>query len=42
MMERTELPNQRKNIKLGEKESYYYFAMLEADTTKQAEMIEKI
>ena len=37
-----ELPNQDKIRKLGEKETYKYLGILEADTIKQVEMTEKI
>ena len=37
-----ELPNQEKIRILGEKETYKYLGMLEADTIKQVEMKEKI
>ena len=37
-----ELPNQEKIRTLGEKETYKYLAILEADTIKQVEMKEKI
>ena len=34
-------PNQENNRRLGEKETYKYFEILEADIIKQAEMKEK-
>ena len=37
-----ELPNQNKIRTLGEKETYKYLAILEADTIKQVEMKDKI
>ena len=37
-----ELPNQNKIRTLGEKETYKYLGILEADTIKQVEMEEKI
>ena len=37
-----ELPNQDKIKTLGEKEAYKYWGILEADTTKQVEMKDKI
>ena len=37
-----ELPNQEKIRTLGEKETYRYLGILEADTIKQEEMKEKI
>ena len=37
-----ELPNQDKIRTLGEKETYKYLGILEADTIKQVEMKEKI
>ena len=37
-----ELPNQDKSRTLGEKETYKYLGILEADTIKQVEMKEKI
>ena len=37
-----ELPNQDKIRTLGEKETYEYLGILEADTIKQVEMKEKI
>ena len=37
-----ELPNENKIRTLGEKESYKYLGILEADTIKQVEMKEKI
>ena len=36
-----ELPNQEKIKTLGEKETYKYFGILEADTIKYVEMKEK-
>ena len=39
--ERIELPNQEKIRTLGEKETYKYVRILEADTIKQVEMKEK-
>ena len=42
MMEGLELPNQEKIKTLGEKETYKYLGILEADTIKQAEIKEKI
>ena len=36
-----ELPNQERNLKIGEKETCKYLGMLEADTVKQVEMKEK-
>ena len=39
---RMELPNQDKNRTLGEKETYKYLRILEADTIKQMDMKEKI
>ena len=43
MMEGIELPNQEKKPRTpGEKETYKYLGILEADTIKQAEIIEKI
>ena len=42
MKEGKELPNQDKIRTLGEKETYKYLGILEADTLKQAEMKEKI
>ena len=42
MIERIELPNQDKTRTLGEKETYKYLEILEADTMEQAEMKEKI
>ena len=41
MTERVELPNQEKIRMLGEKETYKYLGILEADTIKQVEMKEK-
>ena len=41
IMERIELPNKEKVRTLGEKETYKYLGILEADTSKQAEMKEK-
>ena len=40
MMEGMELPNQEKIRTFGEKETYKYFGILEADTIKQGEMKE--
>ena len=37
-----ELPNQDKIRMLGEKETYKYLGILEADTIKQVEMKDKI
>ena len=37
-----ELPNQEKIRTLGEKETYKYFGILEADAIKQVEMNDKI
>ena len=37
-----ELPNQEKIRTLGEKQTYKYLGILEADTIKQEEMKEKI
>ena len=37
-----ELPSQDKNKTLGEKYSYKYLGILEADTIKQVEMKDKI
>ena len=37
-----EHPNQEKIRMLGENETYKYFGILEADTTKQVEMKDKI
>ena len=42
MTEGIELPNQEKIRTLGEKETYKYLAILEADTIKHVEMKEKI
>ena len=42
LLEETELLNQEKNRTLGEKETYKYFGILEADTIKPVEMKEKI
>ena len=42
MTEGIELINQEKIRTLGEKETYKYLGMLEADTIKHAEMNEKI
>ena len=36
------IPNQEKLWMLGEKETYKYFGILEADTNKQVEMKERI
>ena len=41
MTERIEQPNQEKIRTYGEKETYKYLGILEADTIKQAEMKEK-
>ena len=41
-MDRMEVPNQEKIWTHGEKETYKYLGILEADTTKQVEMKEKI
>ena len=41
MMEGIELLNQEKIRTLGDKETYKYFGILEADTIKQVEMKEK-
>ena len=41
MTEGIELPNQEKIRTYGEKETYKYLGILEADTIKQAEMKEK-
>ena len=41
MTDRMELPNQEKIRTLGEKETYKYLEILEADTIKQVEMKEK-
>ena len=41
MTEGIELPNQEKIRMLGEKETYKYLGILEADTIKQVEMKEK-
>ena len=41
-MEGIELPNQDKIRMLGEKESYKYLGILEADTIKQVGMKEKV
>ena len=38
MTDGIELPNQDKIRKLGEKETYKYLGILEADTIKQVEM----
>ena len=40
--DKMELPNQDKLRTLGEKETYKYLGILEADTIKQVEMKEKI
>ena len=40
MTEGVELPNQEKLKTLGEKETYKYLGILEADTIKQVEMKE--
>ena len=42
LTDRMELPNQDKIRTLGEKETYKYLGILEADTTKQVDMKEKI
>ena len=42
LTDRIELPNQDKIRTLGEDEIYKYLGILEADTTKQVEMKEKI
>ena len=42
LTDRMELPNQEKIWTLGEKETYKYLGILEADTIKQVEMKEKI
>ncbi len=42
VLERVELPNQVVIRTLGEKETYKYLGILEADTIKQVEMNEKI
>ena len=42
MTDGMELPNQDKIRTLGEKESYKYLSILEADTTKQVESKDKI
>ena len=42
MTERMETPNQEKIRTLIEKETYKYLRILEADTTKQVDMKEKI
>ena len=42
LMDGMELPNQDKIRTLGEKKTYKYLGILEADTIKQAEMKEKI
>ena len=42
MTDRIELSNQEKIRTLGEKETYKYLGILEADTIKQMEMKEKI
>ena len=41
MTDRMELPNQDKVRTLGEKETYKFLSILEADTIKQVEMKEK-
>ena len=41
LIEGMELPNQDKIKTLGEKETYKYLGILEADTIKQVEMKEK-
>ena len=42
LTDRMELPNQDKIRTLGEKETYKYLSILEADTIKEVEMKEKI
>ena len=42
MAKKMEQPNQEKIRTLGEKETYKYLGILEADTIKQLEMKEKI
>ncbi len=42
MTDRTELQTQEKIRTLGEKETYKYLGILEADTIKQVEMKDKI
>ena len=42
MTDRIELPNQEKFRTLGEKETYKYLKIFEADTIKQEEIKEKI
>ena len=42
MMEGIELPNQEKIRILGEKETYKYLGILEAETIKQVEMKKEI
>ena len=42
MTEEIELPNQEKIRTLGEREANEYLGILEADTIKRAEIIEKI
>ena len=42
LTDRIELPNQHKIRTLGEKETYKYLGILEADTIKQEEMKEKL
>ena len=42
LLDRMEQPNQEKIKTLGEKETYKYLGILEADTIKQAEMKEEI
>ena len=42
IMEGIEQPNQEKIRTLGEKETYKYLGILEADTIKQVEIKEKI
>ena len=42
LTDRMELPNQEKTRTLGEKETYNYLGIMEADTIKQVEMKEKI
>ena len=42
LTDRMELPNQDKIRMLGERETYKYLGILEADTIKQGEMKDKI
>ena len=42
MTEGIDQPNQEKNRTLGEKETYKYLGILEADIIKQVEMKEKL